>query len=107
MILMEMQDQKFSISTDASNKGNVKMFPLIVRYFTREKGVRTALLSFFNLEKEDAQTIATALLENIQKEGLNIQNLTSYGADNAPVNFGKNNSVFTALEKREHCADWM
>lgn len=36
----------FSIQTDASNKGNRKMFPLAVQFFTAESGVMNKLIDF-------------------------------------------------------------
>lgn len=67
-VLADLNQRKFSIATDASNKGNVKTFPLIVTYFTKS-------------------------------EKLDMKNVTGYSADNAAVNFGRNQSVFTELTK--------
>jgi len=36
----------YSISTDASNHGNIKLFPLIVRFYYPTDGMRTYLLDF-------------------------------------------------------------
>ena len=36
----------YSVSLDASNKGHIKTFPLVVHYFFHEEGVCTKLLSF-------------------------------------------------------------
>jgi hypothetical protein len=42
-----------SIGTDASNKGNIKMFSLVYRYVSKEAGgIQTKLLSFFNGQQE-------------------------------------------------------
>lgn len=50
LILREIQEAKyFSVSTDASNKGNIKTFPLIVRFFDKTLGTKSALLSFYSL----------------------------------------------------------
>lgn len=100
IVLNQLADDRyFSISTDASNKGNIKTFPLILRYFHPQKGIQNSLLSFYSLEAEDSTTISESLLNNLHKHGLSIKNVTAYGADNANVNFGKTNSVYTALKK--------
>lgn len=91
-------DHYFSISTDASNKGHIKTFPIILRYFDASKGIQSSLLSFYSLEAEDSVTISNSLIDQLGKYDLSIKNVTAYGADNASVNFGKNKSVYTALK---------
>lgn len=99
-ILKQLKNnQPFSISTDASNKGNVKTFPLIVRYFDQNHGVKTGLISFSLLEAEDTETISNALTQQVAFNELSLKNITAYGTDNANINFGRKNSVFVALKK--------
>lgn len=90
-------DHSFSISTDATNKGNVKTFSLVLRYFKKSVGVQTKLLSFFSLDNERSVDIAAALHSKLSFNGLDKKNATSYCADNASVNVGKNQSVFVEL----------
>jgi hypothetical protein len=36
----------FSVASDASNKGNIKCYPVVVKYFFQKTGVKEGLLSF-------------------------------------------------------------
>jgi hypothetical protein len=45
--LNELKDKKFSVASDASNKGNVKLFPIGVQYFNPEKGIVNFVLDFY------------------------------------------------------------
>lgn len=92
-------DHTFAIATDASNKGNIKTFPLIVRYFNKNSGVNTKLLNFFSLVSEKSVDITERLLQNLNEAGLSVSNVTAYCADNASVNFGKTQSVIVELQK--------
>lgn len=89
----------FSICTDASNKGNIKTFPIILRYFTKQKGIQNVLLAFYALDNELSRNIAESIKIKIEQNSLNMKNVSSFCADNAAVNFGKNQSVFTELKK--------
>ena len=71
------------MSTDASNKGNVKTFPLFLRYFDQNYVVKTGLISYISLEAEHTETISNALTQ----QELPLKNITAYGADNASINF--------------------
>lgn len=100
-ILKDLANNKpFSIATDASNKGNIKLFPFIVRYFNKESGINTKLLNFYSSDSEKSKDIAQSLIDHLDESGLSILNVIAYCADNASVNFGKNQSVFTELRKR-------
>lgn len=89
----------FSISTDASNKGNIKTFPIVIRYFTKEKGVCTKLLSFYNSDSEMSIDIANSIKSKLEDRKLSLINVTSLSADNANVNFGSRKSVFVEFKK--------
>lgn len=92
-------DRPFSISTDASNKGNIKTFPLVLRYFCKHSGVNTKLLNFYNLNTEMSIDIAESIKSKLENNNLNLANVTSFCADNANVNFGYKKSVFVELKK--------
>lgn len=91
----------FSLSTDASNKGNRKFFPLAVRFFDLEKGAKDYLLDFYEEPDETSESIFNTILRAIENFGLDIQNITAFGADNASVNYGKNCSVYEKLLKKK------
>ena len=42
--LMIINNKKFSIATDASNKGNVKLFPISIQYFDIKTGINNFIL---------------------------------------------------------------
>jgi hypothetical protein len=95
--------RSFSIGTDASNKGNIKMFPLVCRYFSKEAGgIQTKLLSFFNSQQETSKDIAGCLLQKLKESNLSPTNVISFCGDNASVNFGCHQSVFVELQKANH-----
>ncbi|CAI6376220.1 unnamed protein product [Macrosiphum euphorbiae] len=91
----------FSISTDASNKGNRKFFPLAVRLFNFEDGVKDYLLDFYEEPNESSQSIFDTITSAIESLGLDIKNITAFGADNASVNYGKHCSVFEKLKNKK------
>jgi hypothetical protein len=35
--LSKLGDKRFSLSTDASNKGNIKLYPIAIQYYAKEK----------------------------------------------------------------------
>ena len=89
------------VATDASNKGNRKMFPVCVRYFSVADGVQSKLLDFYEDSDEMANGIHKALMTCLEKYELNVQNATSYVADNANVNYGKNHSAYKLSSANE------
>ncbi|CAF5159451.1 unnamed protein product, partial [Rotaria magnacalcarata] len=89
----------YSLSGDASNKGSCKTFPLAVQYFS-EIGVSRGLIEFINDSNETAVNIFNNICKVIDKYKFKLENLTSFGADNTNVNFGKNHSVFQLLKEK-------
>ncbi|KAL0852281.1 hypothetical protein ABMA28_000489 [Loxostege sticticalis] len=92
-------DIYFSISTDASNHGNIKLFPILVRFYTPDIGLRVALLDFYEDPNEKAVDIFTNLKTRLEGFDLKMDNISSYSADNCNVNFGIHHSVYQLLLK--------
>lgn len=89
----------FSLHTDASNRGNRKMFPLGVQFFTPSAGIVNKVIDFVETADETADGIAKMLLSCLQNLGLSPEQISAFSADNANVNYGRHNSVFTKLRE--------
>ena len=85
---------KFSISTDASNEGNMKIFPVTIQYFNTKIGLINFVLDLFEDSDESSLKIYDNLRRILAINQLKVENLLSYGADNASVNYGRHKSVF-------------
>lgn len=108
MLLSEVGAQPFSISVDASNHKEIKLFPLVIRFFTAKVGVKVRLLDLRSMPGETSEQIFNFILSSIKDNGLNLKHMTSFCADNAPVNFGGcnqrgKNNVFHRLTERTTC----
>jgi len=86
--LKELDENYFSISIDASNHKNIKLFPLIVRFFTAKSGVQVRLLDMESMSGEKATEIFDWINKILEKHHLKKEMLSSFCADNAPTNFG-------------------
>lgn len=98
-VLFDVGNGPISIATDASNKGNKKLFPVAIRYFSIKKGPTTFLIDFYEDNDETSEAIAAKLIESLEKSGMARNKLVAYGADNASVNYGKFKSVFQHLKR--------
>lgn len=77
-----------SIATDASNHQNLKLFPVLFRYYIPLVGIRTRLVDLVSLPGEKAQQIKDLLLDVLTKFDVK-DKLICFCADNAPTNFGQ------------------
>lgn len=89
---------KFSISNDASNKGNRKMFPIVIQYFHMEDGMKRFVLDFYETGSETNYSIYTEIKRKISKYQLKVDDIIAFGAENASINYGNNKSVFVNLK---------
>ncbi|CAF3323784.1 unnamed protein product [Rotaria socialis] len=97
-ILDEVSKARFySISFDASNKGNTKTCPFVIQYLS-DVGVKRDLINFLEDSREAALDIFKNIIKAIDDHQLNIYKLTSIGPDNANANFGEYHSVFKLLK---------
>jgi hypothetical protein len=102
ILLSELKSAKyFSIGTDSSNKGNMKMFPLTVQYFSVDDGIKRGLLDFYEDPQESSEAVKDQIIRVLKNNDLEINNVSALSADNAAVNYGKNVSVYQKL-KSEH-----
>jgi hypothetical protein len=62
--LKEIVNKKFSISIDASNKKNIKLFPIVIQYFNIEEGLKSFVLDFY----EDRDECSEAIFNNINTQ---------------------------------------
>ena len=90
----------YSISSDTSNKGNIKMFPLIVQYFSPNTGVNVKLLDFYEDPQETSDDIMRQIQARLNKHSLPLESVSAYSADNASINFGNCHSVFTLIKEQ-------
>lgn len=100
----EMENVKFvNIATDASNHGNVKMMPVLVRYFLPTVGVRVRVLDF-SFEKGETSLIIFNLLKRAADEFKIKEKVVGFCADNCATNFGSDerggeNNVYFHLKQ--------
>lgn len=77
-----------TISTDASNmRGNIKLFPVLVRYFIPTIGVRVKIIELSSEKCETSQTISNLLKKSIDELQI-ADKVVAFCADNCPTNFG-------------------
>ncbi len=91
--------KKFSVSCDASNRRNKKLFHIVIYYNSIDKGIIEFLLDFYQDPDETSLAISERIKKGMSQTDLKISSMITYGADNANVNYGQNQSVFTELKK--------
>lgn len=87
----------YCLQTDASNKKNIKLFPLVVQYFTAKNGIQNKLIDFYENSNESADGMFQAIQKSMEKYKLSFHNVSGLSADNTNANFGVNHSLFTNM----------
>uniref|UniRef100_H3AWU7 HAT C-terminal dimerisation domain-containing protein n=1 Tax=Latimeria chalumnae TaxID=7897 RepID=H3AWU7_LATCH len=90
----------FAIQTDASNKGNRKIFPIAVQFFTPQNSLLNRMIDFVENPDESANGIVKCITNSLENAGLSLDNVSAFSADNTNVNYGVHNSVYTDLHKK-------
>ncbi|XP_055307724.1 uncharacterized protein LOC129571876 [Sitodiplosis mosellana] len=104
MLLKEIRDVNFlTFCLDSSSKGNFKVLPVLVRYFSHETGTHTKLIDAFQLDDETGETLFTKLKFVWEKYDLRAK-LKAISGDNAKENFGGltrggDKNMFSRLQK--------
>ena len=81
-------------ATDASNKGSLKCFLIVLHCFHFDEGVQHVLLDFYGDSDESLNAVSKHLINKLEARGLSLSEAYACTADNASVNYGKHNSVF-------------
>lgn len=95
-----------TIIVDASNKVDLKMVPIMVRYFLSNKGVQVKMLDFQSVPGEKAEILTNHIFSIINKYNIS-DKIIGLCADNCNTNFGgvarkgKNNVYFRLKEMLE------
>lgn len=76
-----------TLTTDASNRKNVKMMPVMARYFVPTVGVSIKMLEFSSVKGETAVIISN-LIKNAAVKFNVKEKIIGFSADNCPANFG-------------------
>lgn len=76
-----------SIGVDTSNRGNLKMLPVVVRYFSSTEGVQNKMIDFFKMEQETGEEVSDKVKLVIETFDLRSK-FIALGADNCVSNFG-------------------
>lgn len=81
-----------SIIIDASNKKDIKVVPIIIRYFLPSEGVKTKLLHFEEVPGETSEILKDLALSVLKKYKLE-KKVVCFAADNTNTNFGGVGSI--------------
>ena len=88
LICKELESCSFySISTDASNHKNEKMFSLLIHYYSKT-GINIKLLKLENLRGETSDVVVNFCIQVLKDLKIDIKKCIGFGGDNANVNFG-------------------
>ncbi|KAK8758592.1 hypothetical protein V5799_003777 [Amblyomma americanum] len=99
----DLQEAKFvSVFCDASNHKDLKVLPIMVRYFTAAAGVQTKLLEINTLPGETSAMVSQYIMDALEANQVTSK-LVAFSADNANCNFGGaarngKNNVFSRLQ---------
>lgn len=84
----ELLDRHYvCLTTDASNHGNIKMMPIVVRYFIPTIGIQVKLLEFSTVKGESSEIISSLVINTAEKNQIK-EKFVGFNADNCPTNFG-------------------
>lgn len=78
----------FGVSTDASNHGHMKIFPLLIQYFDyKVGGIKTKLVELKTAPNETSEHIAGYIRDTLTDLGI-VNKCVAFAGDNTNTNFG-------------------
>lgn len=76
-----------TILTDASNHGNTKIFPVLVRYFIPYDGIQVKILDLQDQPGESSDIVVNYLIQVLRENNLSAK-IVAFCGDNTNCNFG-------------------
>lgn len=76
-----------AIGTDTSNRGNIKMLPIVVRYFSSTEGIQNKMIDLFELGQETGKAVFGKVKSIVESYGLRSK-FVVFAGDNCNTNFG-------------------
>lgn len=104
ILMDEIRDVNFlTLCSDSSNRGNFKVLPVVVRFFSHKTGSQARLIDVFRLDDETGETLFTKLKCVWEKFDIRPK-VKAFSGDNAKENVGGltrggNKNVFSRLQK--------
>lgn len=104
MVKDELKSKYFvTLSTDSSNRGNIKLLPVVVRYYSLEEGVQCKLLTLSTLGNETGESVFNEVKSTADTFGSRSK-FVCFGSDRCPTNFGDikrggTDNVFARLQR--------
>lgn len=87
-VLEELKNTKFAtLMVDTSNHKNLKLVPILIRYFNPKEGVQIKILEFTNLQGETADILTKYIMDVLKKYNLS-DKIVAFSGDNCNTNFG-------------------
>ena len=102
-LLSDLKNVNFiSVMFDASNHGNIKVIPLLLRYFKPDGRIYVKLLQVKDFHVETSDIVTNYILDSLDQHDLR-QKVVGLSADNTNTNFGGASrkgkcNVFTKLQ---------
>lgn len=88
VLLDKIANSYFSVTIDASTFQGNKVTAILIKYFDFKEGHQVALLDISDLKNNNAVSTHEYLTSTFEKYKLSWNNVCSFSADNASVNFG-------------------
>jgi len=88
----------YSIQTDASNKKNIKFFPICIQIFTKEEGQQNFIIDFIENSDETADGMLKMIDNIFINTELKWEQVSGFSGDNCSANFGVHHSLFTNIK---------
>lgn len=87
----------FAIQLDASNRKNIKLFPISIQIFTFKDGLKNYLLHFCENSNETADGMFAMVDSCLKLLKLDWKYVSCLSADNTNSNFGQHHSLYTKM----------